>query len=202
MVSDPGVLVIDDDFAVREAINAGLRMQGYDLMFAENGVQALEVLAEATPRVVILDLRMPEMDGLELLANLQLKRSDPYSVVVLTAHVDEVSAGACYEAGVCAVIRKPYHLNELRGAVRNAIVNNEVTRLFKEGMIERVANEMVQDTISQRLDVLGRYLQELAGLQRMATDPGKMGSASDTGGLFDWSKLESLGKDLGSCIKR
>ena len=70
---NPSVLVIDDDIAVREAIKAGLRLEGYDPMFAENGAEALEVLKRSMPRVVILDLKMPVMDGLEFLSNVQLR---------------------------------------------------------------------------------------------------------------------------------
>ena len=152
-MSNPSVLVIDDDIAVREAISAGLRLEGYDLLFAENGADALDVLKDATPQVVILDLAMPVMDGLGFLSNLQLKPADAFSVVVLTAHVDDESAEACFKAGISALIKKPFTLNELRGAVQTAIANREHSQLFNEMLTDRVISDVMQDKISPRLDV-------------------------------------------------
>ncbi|PKB64912.1 MAG: hypothetical protein BZY80_01610 [SAR202 cluster bacterium Io17-Chloro-G2] len=197
-MSNPSVLVIDDDFAVRGAINVGLRLEGYDLLFAENGADALEVLKEATPRVVILDLKMPVMDGLEFLSNLQLKPSDPISVVVLTGYVDNDSAEACYRAGVSALVKKPFTLNELRGAVQTAIACREHSQLFKEMLMERVSSDVIQEKISQRLEVLGKYLQELAQVRRKASNPSQDTLRSDSGGVLDLSNLDGPRMDAGS----
>lgn len=194
-MSNPSVLVIDDDIAVREAISAGLRLEGYDLIFAENGAQALEVLAGATPRVVILDLKMPVMDGLEFLPNVQLEPSSAFSVVVLTAHVDDESAEACYAAGISALVKKPFTLNELRGAVQTAITNKENSQLFNEMLVERVASDVVQDKISQRLDILGKYLQELAQLQRKASNANVAPFGSEEAEPPDWKVLGDFSED-------
>jgi len=191
-ISNPSVLVIDDDIAVREAISAGLRLEGYDLIFAENGAEALEVMKRSTPRVVILDLKMPVMDGLEFLSNVQLNPSDAISVVVLTAHVDDESAEACYNAGITALVKKPFTLNELRGAVQAAITNREHSQLFNKMLVERVAGDLVQEKISQRLDVLAKYLQELAQLQRNTSIPVQTPLNLDAG---DPLKLPGLNLD-------
>lgn len=163
-MSNPSILVIDDDFAVRKEISAGLRLEGYDLLFAENVADALDVLIDATPRVVILNLKMPMMDGLEFLSYVQLKTSDPFSVVVLTGPVDDHSAETCYKAGVSAMVKKPFTQNELMGAVQTAIANGENWHLLK-----KIGREMV--ATSQQLDVLGNHLQELAQLQRRPPFP-------------------------------
>ena len=147
-MSNPSILVIDDDFAVREAISAGLRQEGYNLLFAETGAAALDVLKGVAPHVVILDLKMPVMDGLEFLSNVELNSADAFSVVVLSAHVDDASAEACFKAGISALIKKPFTLNELRGAVQTAITNRERSQLFKDMMLERVAIDVIQDKIS------------------------------------------------------
>ena len=194
-MSNPTVLVIDDDIAVREAISAGLRREGYDLLFAENGADALDVLKNATPQVVILDLKMPVMDGLEFLSNLQLKPSEAFSVVVLTAHVDDESAEACFNAGISALIKKPFALNELRGAVQTAITNREHSQLFKEMLVERVASDVIRDKISQRLDVLGKYLQELAQVQRRDSISGFPLLGSETGDALDLTDLNGTQQD-------
>ena len=196
-MSNPSVLVIDDDFAVREAIRAGLRLEGYDLIFAENGADALETLKGATPRVVILDLNMPVMDGLEFLSNLQLKPSDEFSVVVITAHGSDESAEACFKAGISAFVKKPFTLNELRGAVETAIVNKEHSQLLETMLTERAASHMTQE-ISLRLDVLGKYLQELAQLQLRPTNSDQTEFGSDTGEPLDQTGLHRPGTDAES----
>lgn len=197
-MSNPSVLVIDDDIAVREAISAGLRLEGYDLLFAENGADALDVLRGATPQVVILDLKMPVMDGLEFLSNIQLNPSDAFSVVVLSGHADDESAEACFKAGISALVKKPFTLNELRGAVRTAIANREHSQLFKEMLLERVASDVLQDKISQRLDVLGKYLQELAQLRGKAANTGQTVVDPETGNSLELPKFNGTPQDADS----
>ena len=169
-MGNPRVLVIDDDLAVREAISAGLRLDGYDLIFAENGADALAALKRSTPRVVILDLKMPVMDGLEFLSNVQLDHSGAIAVVVLTAYVDDDSVEACFNAGITALVRKPFILNELRGAVQAAITHREQTRLLNEMLVERVVAGLAQDKVSRRLDING---QRSTGTCAAATKPFK-----------------------------
>ena len=79
-MSEPTVLIIDDDPAVQSAIAEDLRREGYDLQFAENGQHGLRLAQEIAPTVIILDLRMPIMDGFEFLTAIDLKPADPYSV--------------------------------------------------------------------------------------------------------------------------
>ncbi|MFQ6026502.1 MAG: response regulator [Dehalococcoidia bacterium] len=120
-MSDHSVLIIDDELPVRESIELALRRQGYRLLFAENGEKGLSLARETTPTTIILDLRMPVMDGLQFLAELNLRPSDPYSVIVLTGHGDGQEVEACYEMGVTSFLRKPFNVSEIRGAVKNGI---------------------------------------------------------------------------------
>lgn len=120
-MTDTSVLVVDDDLAVRMAVGESLHREGYKLMFAANGAEALDLIPEASPSVIILDLKMPVMNGLEFLAELHLKPADPYAVIVLTALGDGDLLGSCYESGITTCIRKPFHSRELRGAVKSAI---------------------------------------------------------------------------------
>ena len=168
-------------------------------MFAENGAEALEVLKRSMPRVVILDLKMPVMDGLEFLSNVQLSPSDAISVVVLTAHVDDESAEACYNAGITALVKKPFTLNELRGAVQAAITNREHSQLFNEMLVERVASDLVKDKISRRLETLAKYLQDVAQLQRGTSNPTPAPLNTDTGNTL---KLSDRDPDQEACEQK
>ncbi len=66
-MSKPKILIIDDEEAVRETIGKAMRREGYELFFAENGKEGLSVFKKISPILVILDLRMPAMDGFEFL---------------------------------------------------------------------------------------------------------------------------------------
>lgn len=164
-MSAPSVLVVDDDPAVREVVAEGLQTEGYDILFAENGAEALVLVREAHPSVIILDLGMPVMGGLEFLSEIKLKPSDPIAVVVLTASGDAESAGASFDAGVSAFVKKPFTLNELRGAVKNAIAAKEHSALVTQLALAGAVQGVIQDEISQRLDAIGKYLQDVAGLK-------------------------------------
>ena len=108
-MANPSVLIIDDDAAVREAVAEDLMREGYQLHFANNGREGLERVQDVSPTVIILDLRMPVMDGHEFLSRLDIKPSDPYSVVVLTAYGDADSVKSAYDAGVSTFLKKPFN---------------------------------------------------------------------------------------------
>ena len=174
-MSAPSVLVVDDDPALREIVAEGLQTEGYEIRFAENGAEALVLVREAQPNVIILDLGMPVMGGLEFLAEINLKPSDPIAVVVLTAMGDAESAGASFDAGVSAFVKKPFTLNELRGAVKNALAAKEHSTLVTQLALAGAAQGAIQDEISQRLDAIGKYLQDVAGLKNKCRPSAIMG---------------------------
>ena len=112
---NPSVPVIDDEPAVRAAVAEDLRREPYELVFAENGKEGLAMVEDSTPIVIILDLGMPVMDGLEFLERIALQPTDPYSVIVLTGHGSAKDIKLCYEAGVSIFLKKPFNLFEVRG---------------------------------------------------------------------------------------
>ena len=123
-MGNPRVLVIDDDLAVREAISAGLRLDGYDLIFAENGADALAALKRSTPRVVILDLKMPVMDGFE--ATRQIRRNSLNSqtpIIALTGLTGENERQQCLTAGMNDFIGKPFTQDQIQATLVQWINN-------------------------------------------------------------------------------
>ncbi len=111
------VLVVDDDPAVRTAIERALRRDGYEVELAEDGVEALAKLAAVPHDAVLLDLLMPEVDGLEVCRRLRA-RGDSTPILVVTARetVDERVAGL--DAGADDYLVKPFALEELRARLR------------------------------------------------------------------------------------
>jgi len=111
------VLVVDDEPAVRRALERALRLDNHDVTLAEDGEQALDVLAGGTTDAVILDILMPKLDGLEMCRRLR-KAGDRTPVLMLTAR-DRVSDRVSgLDAGADDYLVKPFALEELMARLR------------------------------------------------------------------------------------
>jgi CheY-like chemotaxis protein len=109
------VLVVEDDDETRDAVTATLESEGYRTVTASDGQDALAVLGQVRPHVVLLDLMMPIVSGWEVLGAIQtnpLLASLP--VIVVSAYVDQAPGG------VARVIRKPFRSEDLLSAVAAA----------------------------------------------------------------------------------
>ena len=109
----PKILIIDDESTVKKAMQKALKNEGYELLFADNGEQGIEVLNKETPSVIFLDLRMPVMDGIEFLKRVKISKDDPYHIVVITGHGEEKDIDECYSLGVSNFLRKPLSMTEI-----------------------------------------------------------------------------------------
>jgi len=115
------VLVIDDEEIVIESIREDIKGRCLKVVSAKNGNNGLAKYEEEEPILVILDLRMPGMNGIEFLENLKIKHHDICAVIVLTGHGDEEDIKKCFDLGISSFIRKPYNTDVLRGTVMNSI---------------------------------------------------------------------------------
>ncbi|HEY8946557.1 MAG TPA: sigma-54 dependent transcriptional regulator, partial [Polyangiaceae bacterium] len=119
------VLVVDDELGARTALKQLLEAHGYAADVAADGVEALERLAELPPDVVVTDLDMPRMDGMQLLAKLR-ELAPALPVIVATSAVEVRSAVAAMRAGATDYITKPVDLEELVLSIERAIVDRNV----------------------------------------------------------------------------
>jgi two-component system chemotaxis response regulator CheY len=110
----PGVLVVDDDPSILEMVAEILRAEGYAVRTAENGREALDRIEQDHPKLVLLDMRMPVLDGWQFMRELRA-RSIPVPVVVMTAA--ENSARWASEVGADGHLAKPFLLEDLLQAV-------------------------------------------------------------------------------------
>lgn len=156
-MSNPSVLIIDDEPSVREVVVECLKREGYDFLHAENGEEGVALAQQHLPTVIILDLRMPVMDGLEFLDKVSPKPSDPYSVIVLTGHGDDDAVKECYDAGVSSFLRKPFKLDEIRGVVKNAIALKQLTNHLDNLVRERNAE---LERCEREIIALNLYLEQ------------------------------------------
>ena len=111
------ILVVDDEPAVREAVDRALRLEGYQTETAQDGREALDALAERSPDAVVLDVLMPEVDGLEVCRRLRAA-GDRTPVLVLTARDTVADRVKGLDAGADDYLVKPFALEELRARLR------------------------------------------------------------------------------------
>jgi two-component system response regulator MprA len=111
------ILVVDDDRSVRDALRRALTLGGYEVDAASDGVQALQRLTAASPDAVVLDVGMPEMDGLEVCRRVR-DAGDRVPILILTAR-DAVSDRIDgLDAGADDYLIKPFDLGELKARIR------------------------------------------------------------------------------------
>ena len=121
-MSEPLVVVADDDDDILLLVTTRLRRDGFDVVSAQNGTDALALVRERRPAVAVLDIGMPGLDGLEVLE--QIREDDELEgvrVLLLTAKAQESDVRRGYEAGADAYVRKPFSPTELSARVRELV---------------------------------------------------------------------------------
>ncbi|HEX6332279.1 MAG TPA: response regulator transcription factor [Actinomycetota bacterium] len=167
------VLVVDDEEAIAEAVRARLESEGYRVLVAPDGPRALDVAARERPDLVVLDLMLPGMDGLEVCRELQRERWVP--VLMLTARTEESDKVAGFAVGADDYLTKPFSLREL--AVRVRAILRRMERIGQSASMEPVARGGLEiDPARRRLTVDGAEVQltplEFDILLSLAREPG------------------------------
>ena len=115
----PTILVCDDEEGIRESFKLILD-DDYHLRFAHNGLEALELLKSFTPDLMLLDIKMPKMHGMEILKQVkQLKPKLP--VIIVTGYQSVEMAQEALKHGAADYIPKPFETKEILSAVNNAL---------------------------------------------------------------------------------
>ncbi len=122
MEDKPTVVVIDDDLHITEALSLRLTMAGCNVRTADNGYAGLALISECNPDAVVLDLSMPQMDGITVLTSLNDSGlNEVIPVVVLTARVSDKVKRRVMELGAYGFIQKPYDAEYLVTTLQSAI---------------------------------------------------------------------------------
>ena len=111
------ILVVEDEFAVARGLQYALQQEGYEVTIASNGEEGLAVAGELAPDLIILDVRLPGIDGFELLRRLRATGSKA-PVLMLTARDDEVDKVIGLELGADDYLTKPFGLRELMSRIK------------------------------------------------------------------------------------
>ena len=119
----PKILLIEDEAPIRATLSRFLRLEGVDVVTAENGAQGVAAARDHMPDLIICDLLMPELDGYQVLSTLRDDaRTAKIPFVLLTASAAPEEHQTGIQRGAAAFLTKPFHLDDVRAAIARFIV--------------------------------------------------------------------------------
>jgi len=154
-MSDPKaqqILIVEDDLDLADMLNSYFRVQGYEVVTANRGTDAVRISGEINPDLVVLDIRLPDIDGYDVCRQIRANRlTSNMPVIFLTEKRDRVDKLAGLELGVVDYITKPFDIQELRLRVRNALTRaanvpqtNPVTKLPEPVITEKNLKDLLK----------------------------------------------------------
>ena len=158
------ILVVDDEAVLVETIAYNLEQAGYQVTTAADGASALEAAHRESPDLIVLDLMLPEMDGLEVCRQLRRESATAQTpIIMLTAKSDEIDKVVGLEVGADDYVTKPFGRRELLARVRALLRRSEYPAAVEEKPAEssvqevpRVSRELVVGPL--RIDLAGRRI--------------------------------------------
>ncbi len=175
------ILVVDDDREIVESISIFLKAEGYSVFCAYDGIEALDVLSENSIQLMILDIMMPVLDGINTL--MQLRKSKNIPVILLSAKSEDADKILGLTAGADDYVTKPFNPSELMARVKS-----QLRRYTTLGSMEKQADEIQIDglcinTHSKTVKVDGEEARltpiEYKILELLARNRGKVFSAEE-----------------------
>jgi two-component system KDP operon response regulator KdpE len=188
------VLVVDDEPQILRALRINLRVRDYEVHVASTGAEALEVAGRYPPDLVILDLGLPDLDGVEVIQGLRGWTKAP--IIVLSGRADSVDKVEALDAGADDYVTKPFGVEELmarmRAAVRRTGTPEDLPRIwFGDLVIDLAAKRVIRQGEDVRLtptewhllEVLLRNPGKLLSRNQLLTEVWGPGYAEATGNL-------------------
>ena len=173
-MSDQTILVVDDEEAIAEAVRKRLESEGFRVIVAGDGPEAIRRHAEHQPDLVVLDLMLPGMDGLEVCKAIQRDRWTP--VLMLTARTEEADKVAGFAVGADDYLTKPFSLRELTVRVKAILRRMERIAGPSDAGSEIELDGLTLDPARRRVtvdgDEIGLTPLEFEILHALARDPG------------------------------
>ena len=111
------ILIVDDQYGIRILLNEVFQKEGYETYQAANGIQALDIVQKHSPHLVLLDMKIPGMDGIEILKRIKAIDSN-IRVIIMTAYGELDMIQETKELGAIMHFAKPFDIDEIREAVK------------------------------------------------------------------------------------
>lgn len=161
------ILVVDDDSVLQRTLRINLRARGHEVLLAASGRQALDFFDSEPPELVILDLGLPDLDGVEVLRRLRKRSAVP--VIVLSARQEADDKVEALDEGADDYVSKPFSIDELlarvRAAVRRSVPDADTPPSLQSGglLLDFALNRAMRDGVAVHLTPTEwRLLAELA----------------------------------------
>lgn len=144
------VLVIDDEKIIRERMKKLLELDDYETISAENGQKGLEIFKNEKPDIVLLDIKMPGMDGIEVLKKIKEETTDA-QVIIMTGHGGVETATQAIKEGAFGYIQKPVEYDELEIEIKRALEKQEMQRRLDQYVLRLEAANADLEKLFQQL---------------------------------------------------
>jgi DNA-binding response OmpR family regulator len=173
----PRILLVDDEQSIQTLLSFPLRKDGYEVVQASDGREALARFGETTFDLVVLDVMLPRLDGLEVCRRMRARSSVP--IIMLTAKTEEIDKVLGLELGADDYITKPFSLREFRSRVKAALRRASMARREPGGGEEPLeVHQLRIDPAKRAVEVRGAMVQttyvEFEILVALATSPGRV----------------------------
>jgi DNA-binding response OmpR family regulator len=177
MSDSPTILLVDDEDAVQKLLTYPLEREGYRVVSARDGQEALDLFASASPDLVVLDIMLPKIDGLEVCKRLRARSTVP--IIMLTARDDELDKVVGLELGADDYMTKPFSIREFRSRVRALLRRAKLPAYLGEEGAESISADGLRIDLARRaVELEGRSVQltyvEFELLRTMAGSPGRV----------------------------
>ena len=170
------ILVVDDELDILEFVGYNLRKEGYTVLTANNGLTAIEIAQEKTPDLVVLDVMMPDMDGIETCERMRaIPKLTNTIITFLTARSEDYSQIAGFEAGADDYITKPIRpkvlLSRVKALLRRRVVSDDFSNKLELGdiIIDKEKHTVLYKNLKVEL-----AKKEFKLLELLASKPGKV----------------------------
>lgn len=170
------ILVVDDELDILEFVGYNLRKEGYTVLTANNGLTAIEIAQEKTPDLVILDVMMPDMDGIETCERMRaIPKLTNTIITFLTARSEDYSQIAGLEAGADDYITKPIRpkvlLSRVKALLRRRVVSDDFSNILELGdiIIDKEKHTVLYKNLQVEL-----AKKEFKLLELLTSKPGKV----------------------------
>ncbi len=177
MPEPPTILLVDDEDAVQKLLTYPLEREGFRVVSARDGQEALDRFAEENPDLVVLDIMLPRVDGLEVCKRLRARSTVP--IIMLTARDDELDKVVGLELGADDYITKPFSIREFRSRVRALLRRAKLPPYQGEDGDELISADGLKIDVARRtVELEGTPVQltyvEFELLRTMASHPGRV----------------------------
>ncbi len=167
------ILVVEDDDAIRRMVSVSLEIEGFNVYTAANGQKGLSMAKGIKPELIVLDLTLPDMDGIELCRNLQ--RQQDVCILMLTARSDEIDRIIGLSVGADDYLSKPFNVRELSLRIKAILRRSRKTPAKPEKQVLHFHNLTIDPSrreVRNQNGMIGLTTREFDLLYALAQAPG------------------------------